>query len=160
MALTDVCVYVCVQRKPIVVHAEHQTFAAAMSVAQLAEHSLHVAHVALREEIELIREAKKKGWKITCEAAPHHLFMTQEADGPRLGPKRIRVCPALGTERDRQALWDNLATIDCFATDHAPHLLSEKDSDTPPPGYPGLETALPLLLTAMHEGKLTLKVFV
>ena len=46
--------------------------------------------------------------------------------------------------------------IDCFATDHAPHLLSEKDGASPPPGFPGLESALPLLLTAVHEGKLEL----
>jgi carbamoyl-phosphate synthase/aspartate carbamoyltransferase/dihydroorotase len=54
------------------------------------------------------------------------------------------------------ALWENLDVIDCFATDHAPHILQEKDSDTPPPGFPGLETALPLLLTAVSESRLTL----
>jgi carbamoyl-phosphate synthase/aspartate carbamoyltransferase/dihydroorotase len=53
------------------------------------------------------------------------------------------------------ALWDNLDVIDCFATDHAPHTLQEKDSDNPPPGFPGLETALPLLLTAVSESRLT-----
>lgn len=46
--------------------------------------------------------------------------------------------------------------IDCFATDHAPHTIEEKDSSSPPPGFPGLETALPLLLTAVHDGRLTL----
>jgi carbamoyl-phosphate synthase/aspartate carbamoyltransferase/dihydroorotase len=54
------------------------------------------------------------------------------------------------------ALWENLAVIDCFATDHAPHTQTEKDSPDPPPGFPGLETALPLFLTAVHEGRLTL----
>ena len=57
---------------------------------------------------------------------------------------------------DRDALWANLEVIDCFATDHAPHTLAEKDSPNPPPGFPGLETALPLLLTAVHDGKLTM----
>ncbi len=55
------------------------------------------------------------------------------------------------------ALWQNLDVIDCIATDHAPHTLAEKDSPNPPPGFPGLETALPLLLTAVHEGRLTVE---
>jgi carbamoyl-phosphate synthase/aspartate carbamoyltransferase/dihydroorotase len=49
-----------------------------------------------------------------------------------------------------------LDVIDCFATDHAPHTLAEKDSENPPPGFPGLETILPLLLTAVHDGRLTI----
>ena len=53
-------------------------------------------------------------------------------------------------------MWDNLDVIDCFATDHAPHTAVEKDGPKPPPGFPGLETALPLLLTAVDEGRLTL----
>ena len=64
--------------------------------------------------------------------------------------------PRLATAADRQALWDNLAVIDCFATDHAPHTVSEKDGENPPPGFPGLETALPLLLTAVDDGRLTM----
>ena len=63
--------------------------------------------------------------------------------------------PRLATPADREALWDNLDVIDCFATDHAPHTLAEKDGANPPPGFPGLETALPLLLTAVHDGRLT-----
>ncbi len=55
------------------------------------------------------------------------------------------------------ALWQNLDAIDCIATDHAPHTLAEKDATDPPPGFPGLETALPLLLTAVHEGRLTVE---
>jgi carbamoyl-phosphate synthase/aspartate carbamoyltransferase/dihydroorotase len=54
------------------------------------------------------------------------------------------------------ALWENLDVIDCFATDHAPHTIEEKDSDNPPPGFPGLETALPLLRTAVDLRRLTL----
>ncbi len=65
------------------------------------------------------------------------------------------VRPRLATRRDVAALWANLDVIDCFATDHAPHTLAEKDGDNPPPGFPGLETALPLLMTAVQEGRLT-----
>jgi carbamoyl-phosphate synthase/aspartate carbamoyltransferase/dihydroorotase len=54
------------------------------------------------------------------------------------------------------ALWQNLDVIDCFATDHAPHTLQEKDSINPPPGFPGLETLLPLLLTAVDDGRLSM----
>jgi carbamoyl-phosphate synthase/aspartate carbamoyltransferase/dihydroorotase len=91
---------------------------------------------------------------VTCEVAPHHLFLSEE-DLPSLG-QRGDVRPTLATKRDVQALWDNLDVIDCFATDHAPHTLAEKDGANPPPGFPGLETALPLLLTAMYEERLTL----
>jgi carbamoyl-phosphate synthase/aspartate carbamoyltransferase/dihydroorotase len=66
------------------------------------------------------------------------------------------VRPRLAAAADRQALWDNLEVIDCFATDHAPHTLAEKDGENPPPGFPGLETLLPLLLTAVHQGRLSL----
>jgi carbamoyl-phosphate synthase/aspartate carbamoyltransferase/dihydroorotase len=76
---------------------------------------------------------------------------------PALGAGRGEVRPRLATRADQQALWDNLDVIDCFATDHAPHTLAEKDGETPPPGFPGLETALPLLLTAVSQGRLTLE---
>jgi carbamoyl-phosphate synthase/aspartate carbamoyltransferase/dihydroorotase len=69
---------------------------------------------------------------------------------------RSEVRPRLATREDVDALWDNMDVIDCFATDHAPHTLGEKDSDNPPPGFPGLETLLPLLLTAVHDGRLTI----
>ncbi|KAL9692662.1 hypothetical protein quinque_016438 [Culex quinquefasciatus] len=62
-----------------------------------------------------------------------------------------------GTPEDQQALWDNLDVIDVFATDHAPHTKQEKESENPPPGFPGLETILPLLLTAVNEGRLSLE---
>ena len=109
----------------------------------------------MREEILLIRAAKEKGIKVTCEVAPHHLFLT-DLDIPALGDGRSEVRPRLASAQDRDALWENLAVIDCFATDHAPHTLQEKDSASPPPGFPGLETALPLLLTAVNEGRLDL----
>ncbi len=68
----------------------------------------------------------------------------------------MEVRPRLNSPADVQALWDNLEVIDCFASDHAPHTLAEKDGPNPPPGFPGLETSLPLLLTAVHAGRLTL----
>jgi carbamoyl-phosphate synthase/aspartate carbamoyltransferase/dihydroorotase len=140
---------------PIVAHAEGRTMAAVLLLAALYDRPLHIAHVSLREEILLIRLAREKGLKVTCEVAPHHLFLTQE-DIPALGAGRSEVRPRLATRLDVDALWANLEVIDCFATDHAPHTLEEKDGPNPPPGFPGLETALRLLLTAVYEGRLSL----
>ncbi|NXV90694.1 PYR1 protein, partial [Calonectris borealis] len=141
---------------PVVAHAERQTVAAVLMVAQLYQRPVHICHVARREEILLIKAAKQKGIPVTCEVAPHHLFLCQDDLG-RLGEGRAAVRPVLGTRQDVEALWENMDTIDCFATDHAPHTLEEKQGQEPPPGYPGLETMLPLLLTAISEGRLTVE---
>jgi carbamoyl-phosphate synthase/aspartate carbamoyltransferase/dihydroorotase len=141
---------------PIAVHAEGRTMAAVLLMSVLFDKHVHVCHVARREEILLIKAAKEKGVKVTCEVSPHHLFMTEE-DIPQKVPGRGEVRPRLAKPIDRDALWENLEVIDCFATDHAPHTLEEKDSDNPPPGFPGLETALFLLLSAVAEGRLTVE---
>ncbi|MEZ0397315.1 MAG: amidohydrolase family protein [Anaerolineales bacterium] len=143
---------------PIVLHAESRSMAAALAFSQMFAVPVHIAHVSLREEIVLLREAKERGVKVTCEVTPHHLFLSAD-DIPALAhghPGRGEVRPRLATPADVQALWQNLDIIDCFATDHAPHTLAEKDGENPPPGFPGLETMLPLLLTAVEAGRLTL----
>ncbi len=97
---------------------------------------------------------------MTCEATPHHLFLSSD-DLPRLG-NRGDMRPRLASPDDVAALWENLAYIDIFATDHAPHTLAEKGFGVseapaaPPPGVPGVQTMLPLLLTAVQEGRLAL----
>lgn len=139
---------------PVVVHAEGLMLAAVIGLVALTHTRVHVAHVSRKEEIALVRAAKARGLPITCEVTPHHLFLTQD-DLASLGPLGT-VRPSLGSRADQQALWANLDIIDCFATDHAPHTLAEKNSSSPPPGMPGLETALPLLGTAVVEGRLTL----
>jgi len=143
--------------EPLAVHAEGRTVAAAILVAQLTKRSLHICHVSRKDEIELIHAAKDRGLDVTCEVTPHHLFFTAESaveSGLRGG--YIEVRPRLARESDRLALWEHLAVVDCFATDHAPHTRNEKEADKPPPGFPGLETALALLLGAVHRGRLTL----
>ena len=143
---------------PIVAHAESRTMAAVILLAALHDRPIHIAHVSLREEILLIRAAKEHGLQVTCEVAPHHLFLSED-DVPALSqghPGRGEVRPGLASADDVRALWDNLDVIDCFATDHAPHTLAEKDGQNPPPGFPGLETALGLLLTAVREDRLSL----
>ena len=140
---------------PIVAHAEGRTMAAVILIAALYERSVHIAHVSRREEILLIRKARERGLQVTCEVTPHHLLLTED-DITQLGSGRSEVRPRLASAHDRDALWENLSVIDCLATDHAPHTLAEKDGDDPPPGYPGLETALPLMLTAVAEGRLSI----
>ena len=141
--------------KPIALHSEGVFVAVAIALSRLYDRPVHICHVSRKEEILLIREAKKQGAKITCEVTPHHLFLTQ-ADARRLGSFAY-MKPPLGSEEDRAALWDNLAFVDIIASDHAPHTREEKESPDPPPGVPGLETTLPLLLTAVSEGRLTLE---
>ena len=141
---------------PLCVHAEGRTTAAAILLASLHDRHVHVCHVARREEIEVIRAAKERGLRVSCEVAPHHLFLTEE-DVKKLGPDLAQVRPVLVSSDDQAALWDNMDIIDCIATDHAPHTREEKTSSKPPPGFPGLETSLPLMLTAVNDGRLTLE---
>ncbi|XP_023285846.1 CAD protein [Seriola lalandi dorsalis] len=143
------------KQMPIVAHAEKQTVAAILMVAQLYQRPVHICHVAKKEEILIIRAAKQKGIQVTCEVAPHHLFLCED-NLSDIGNGRAQVRPMLGTREDMEALWENMDIIDCFATDHAPHSVEEKNAENPPPGYPGLETMLPLLLTAVSDGRLTL----
>jgi len=143
---------------PIVAHAESRSMAAVILMAALYDRPVHIAHVSLKEEILLIKAARERGVRVTCEACPHHLFLTRD-DIPAISqghPGRGEVRPRLASREDVEALWKNLDVIDCFATDHAPHTLAEKDGENPPPGFPGIETALPLLLTAVGEGRLTM----
>lgn len=145
---------------PILCHAEGRTIAAAIFVAELADRSVHICHVSRKDEIELIRAAKEKGIRVTCEVTPHHLFLTRDDCGDTnhrgIGAGKCEVRPMLASRADVQALRANLDIVDCFATDHAPHTLAEKESATAPPGYPGLETALSLYLELVREGILTL----
>ena len=143
---------------PIVLHSESRTMAAGILFAALYDRPVHIAHISLKEEVLLIKAAKERGIKVTCEVCPHHLFLSKE-DIPAISsghPGRGEVRPRLATKEDVDSLWENMDVIDCFATDHAPHTLEEKDSDNPPPGFPGLETLLPLLLTAVNDGRLSL----
>jgi carbamoyl-phosphate synthase/aspartate carbamoyltransferase/dihydroorotase len=146
---------------PIVVHSESRTMAAAILFAAIYDRPVHVAHISLKEEVLLIKAAKERGLKVTCEVCPHHLFLTEgavplEGTGEKGKGGRAEVRPRLATRNDVEALWQNMDVIDCFATDHAPHTIEEKDSDSPPPGFPGLETLLPLLLTAVSESRITI----
>lgn len=141
--------------KVLMVHAEGETLKKAIQLARQFANKLHVCHVSLANEIKLIRQAKNEGLSITCEVTCHHLFLTDD-DQKRLGPFGM-MRPPLATQADQQALWEGIqdGTVDTIASDHAPHTKEEKLKTPTPNGIPGLETSLPLLLTALNEGRLS-----
>lgn len=118
-------------------------------LAEAANAHYHVCHVSTKESVRVIRDAKKAGIHVTAEVTPHHLLLTED-DVP--GDNAIyKMNPPLRSKEDRQALLDALedGTIDCIATDHAPHAKEEKDQPITkaPFGIVGSETAFPLLYT-------------
>jgi len=111
---------------------------------------IHVQHLSAAESVEIVRAAKAAGVQISAEASPHHLCLTDE-EVRGLDPHRFKMNPPLREERDRQALIEGLrdGTIECIATDHAPHQLEEKDVpfEQAAFGVTGLETAFAALHT-------------
>ena len=139
--------------------AEDVMIARDIILAELTGGRLHVQHVSTRGGVELIRRAKDAGLLVTAEATPHHLTLTEDAvDQYRTDAK---MNPPLRTNADRLAVREGLAdgTLDCIATDHAPHHYDEKEQafDDAPFGIVGLETALGVVLThVVSEGVLSL----
>jgi dihydroorotase len=116
---------------------------------------LHVQHVSTARAISLIRAAKAEGLHVTCEVAPHHFTLTDEAIGDY--DTNAKMNPPLRAEVDRMAMIAGLmdGTVDCIATDHAPHARFEKEQEfeRAPNGITGLETALGLALRVLHKGQ-------
>jgi len=112
---------------------------------------IHMQHISSAHSVELMRQAKKDGIRVTAEATPHHIALTEEALGTY--DTNFKMNPPLRTEADRQAIIDGLrdGTLDCIGTDHAPHAPEEKDRefDYAPNGILGLETALPVCLDVL-----------
>lgn len=118
--------------------------------------SVHIAHITTLEELDIIRKFKSE--KVTCEVTPHHLMF--DIDAYEKLSNRLKVNPPVRSREDREALWAAVAdgTIDIVASDHAPHLLNEKDLPYSqcPAGVPGIETILPVMLDAVNKGLLNL----
>jgi len=139
--------------------AEEAMIARDLLLAELTGGRLHVQHVSTRGGVEMVRAAKQRGVRVTAEATPHHLTLTDEAvDGYNSNAK---VNPPLRRAADvaavRQGVVDG--TLDCIATDHAPHHYDEKEAafDDAPFGLVGLETSLGICMTELvHKGLLTL----
>ena len=129
----------------------------ALAIAEKTGRALHIAHTTTQRELELILEAKQKGVRVTCEVTPLHLFLTED-DQHHLG-NYGKVNPPLRSKSDQDALWRYFSVVDTIGTDHAPHTREEKNLpyEQAPSGMPGVQTMLPLLLTAAHEGRVTLE---
>jgi dihydroorotase len=119
---------------------------------------LHVQHVSTARALNAIRQAKQQGLHVTCEAAPHHFSLTEAALESCNGTAyntNAKMNPPLRSEHDRLAVIEALldGTVDCIATDHAPHAAHEKEVEfeRAPNGITGLETALGLALRALHR---------
>ncbi|MFZ0390449.1 MAG: dihydroorotase, partial [Calditrichia bacterium] len=129
----------------------------------LAEYTggrFHVAHISTKNAVELVRQAKNKGIRVTAEATPHHFTLTDEA--VRSFDTNTKMNPPLRTEADRQAIIEGVkdGTIDVIASDHAPHAVEEKEAEYiyAPFGIVGLETILGLTLQELvHTGKLNVQ---
>jgi dihydroorotase len=138
--------------------AEAETILVArdLELARLTGGHVHIAHVSAARSVELIREAKDAGIRVTAEVTPHHLALTDEVI--RGYDTNTKMAPPLRAARDREALRDGLAdgALDCVATDHAPHAAYEKDVEytAAPFGVVGLETALPVVLDLVHSQRL------
>jgi dihydroorotase-like cyclic amidohydrolase len=140
---------------PIAVHAESHSIAVALSLAARYGQRVHICHVPHPDDILAIDAARQRGVQATCEVTPHHLFLSDDAVA-RLGAY-ARMKPPLVSPAEVAQYWDRLSMVDIIGTDHAPHTRTEKESSSPPPGVPGLETALPLLLYAVDQGRLSLQ---
>lgn len=138
--------------------AEDAATARDIMLAEFTGGKLHVAHVSTKGSVELVRQAKKRGVRVTCEATPHHFTLTEEA--VRGYETNAKMNPPLRSSEDVAAIRAGLAdgTIDAIATDHAPHHYDEKNVEfnIALNGIVGLESALPLTLELVKEGVLTL----
>jgi len=116
---------------------------------------IHIAHISTKKAVELVREAKKKGINVTAEVTPHHFTLTDDA--VKTYDTNSKMSPPLRRQEDVDAVVEGLmdGTIDCIASDHAPHSIEEKESEFQfaPNGIVGLETALGLSLSELYHKK-------
>jgi dihydroorotase len=139
--------------------AEDVMVARNLLLAELTGARIHLAHISTVGSVRMVREAKARGIRVTAEACPHHFTLTEEV--VRGYNTHAKMNPPLRTSEDVRAIKEGLrdGTIDVIATDHAPHAAQEKQQDftEAPFGIVGLETALPLTLSLVDEGVLSLE---
>nr|WP_321513212.1 dihydroorotase [uncultured Pseudodesulfovibrio sp.] len=135
-------------------------------MAEYLDLPIHLAHISCRKSVDLIRFAKQRGVKITAETAPHYLLFTEnylENEATEYDTN-AKVNPPLRTQDDQDAMFEALndGTIDCLATDHAPHASHEKETefDVAPCGITGLDTALSTTWQLVRDGKLSRETFI
>lgn len=139
---------------PVLVHAEEDMIEKVISAVSKTGKKTHVCHVSTKQELRHVIKAKENGLPVTCGVTPHHLFLSK-GDTQKLGSFGL-MKPKI-EKGFREFLWKNLQYVDCIESDHAPHTREEKKSGKPPFGVPGLETTLPLLLTQVSKGKVTIE---
>jgi dihydroorotase len=133
-----------------------------ISLAELTNGHVHVAHMSARQSLRAVRAGKERGVRVTCEVAPHHFTLTDAAlEAPVKYDTNLKMNPPLREEADRDAMLEGIAegTVDLIATDHAPHHADEKmlEFDRAPFGIVGLETAVPIVFDRLvHAGRITL----
>jgi dihydroorotase len=134
--------------------AEIEAVRNAISLAEKFKQRIHFCHVSTKESLEIIVRAKNSGINVTSEITPHHLFLN--SNYLKEYGNLAKTNPPLRDEENKITM-DYLPQIDIIGTDHAPHTLEEKDKDmwNAPPGIPGLETILPLLLTQLNHGQIS-----
>ncbi|KAF4763059.1 hypothetical protein HAV15_001532 [Penicillium sp. str.  len=130
--------------KPLITDAKSTDLASILLLASLHSRNIHVMSVTSKEDISLIALSKEKGLKVTCDVSIYSLFLSRE-DFP--------ACSSLPTAEDQKALWDHMSTIDVFAIGSIPFQLAGKEA-TP---ESGIAEAIPLLFTAVSEGRLTVE---
>lgn len=147
--------------RPAVVAIEAVSRAAIL--AEWTGARIHILHISSADELRPLREAKARGVDITGETGPHYLMLSADDYAKFAGV--IRVNPPVREKRNQEPLWQALmdGTIDMVATDHAPHTPEEKtrnDIWTVDCGFPGVELQMPLMLTAVNEGRLSISDYV
>jgi dihydroorotase len=130
-----------------------------LKIAKQAGARVHFCHVTTKNALEAVTEAKKSGAQVTCETTPHNLLLSID-DLKRIGTLAITM-PPVRSRTHVEALWEGIRShgVDIIGSDHAPHLLDEKQNESVwnvKVGIPGLETTLPLLLTEIKRGKLSI----
>lgn len=143
--------------------AEDIAVARDIMLAEYAGSRVHVAHISSARAVDIVRQAKKRGVRVTAEVTPQHMTMTDEC--VNLFDTSTKINPPLRAQKDCDALVEGLkdGTIDAVVTDHSPHAQEDKDREYiyAPSGFPGLETSLGIMLTDLyHTGKLDLPLIV
>lgn len=143
--------------KVIAVHAEETTVLDILALVRTYRKHTHFCHISTANEIRYLTAAKEEGLPVSIGVTPHHLYLSVD-DLSTLGAYG-RMKPELKTVADRDALWQAIenGVVDVIESDHAPHTVVEKDSDTPPFGVPGLETNLPLMVLAVKENRISIE---
>ncbi|CAN5397952.1 dihydroorotase [soil metagenome] len=132
-----------------------------VSLAELTGGHVHIAHMSARQSLRAVRAGKNRGVRVTCEVAPHHFVLTDDALEGRIAyDTNLKMNPPLRSVADRDAMLDGIAdgTVDVIATDHAPHHADEKvlEFDRAPFGIVGLETAVALVFDRLvHTGRIS-----